>query len=101
MDRLVKKSLLLTGYLEHLILTELPPGEVGIFTPSDPLQRGCQLSMTFSRGVDKVFANLQERGIVCDVRKPDVMRVAPAPLYNSFSDVFEFVSILKEVLSES
>lgn len=99
MDRLRRKSVLLTRYLEYLLLTELPAGEVSIFTPSDPEQRGCQLSLSFKRGVDAVFAALQSQGVICDVRKPNVMRVAPTPLYNSFADVLEFVQILKEVLS--
>jgi hypothetical protein len=73
--------------------------QVEIFTPSDPAQRGCQLSLKFLHSsVETVYERLKTLGIVCDVRKPDVMRVAPAPLYNSFMDVFEFVSALKMIL---
>jgi kynureninase len=93
------KSLVLTGLLEHLILTQVPQGEVSIFTPSDPEQRGCQLSLSFRQDLDIVFSKLQAAGVVCDVRKPNVMRVAPAPLYNSAQDVFEFVQLLKESLA--
>lgn len=86
---------MLTGYLEHLLLTDIPSGEVTIFTPSDPSKRGCQLSLSFRQDLDKVFSSLQAAGVVCDVRKPNVMRVAPAPLYNTATDVFEFVQLLK------
>ena len=74
--------------------------KVNIFTPRDPEARGCQLSLSFAGagGVAPVFDALQAKGVICDVRKPDVMRVAPAPLYNSFLDVFEFVQLLKGVL---
>jgi len=99
MSRLRAKSLLLTGLLEHLLLSEIPNGEVTIFTPSDPAQRGCQLSLTFRQDLDVVFKALQAAGVVCDVRKPNVMRVAPCPLYNSARDVFDFVNILKNALT--
>lgn len=68
-------------------------------TPS-PAERGCQLSLRFVHvdQVEKVNSLLKEKGIICDVRKPNIMRVAPAPLYNSFSDVFKFVTTLKEIL---
>lgn len=75
-------------------------GEVVIFTPSDPIQRGCQLSLKFqTQDVDVINKKLKEHGIICDVRRPDVMRVAPCPLYNSFLDVFNFVATLKMILT--
>lgn len=98
MERMRSKSLLLTAYLEHLIKTEIPAGKVSIFTPSDPSQRGCQLSLSFQDDIDEIFSFLQSEGIICDVRRPNVMRIAPTPLYNSFSDVYEFVQILKQKL---
>jgi len=99
MHRLRAKSLLLTGYLEHLLGAEIGPDNVRIFTPEDPAQRGCQLSVTFLRhDVEAVNKALLAAGVICDVRKPDVMRVAPAPLYNSFTDVFRFVQLLKDAL---
>jgi len=99
MDRLRAKSLMLTAYLEQLLTSELS-SEVTIFTPTDPARRGCQLSLSFSQNLDSVFEKIQAKGVICDVRKPNVMRVAPTPLYNSFSDVYEFVSILKESLGK-
>jgi len=98
MTRLRAKSLLLTGLLEHLLRSQVPAGEVTIFTPADPEQRGCQLSLTFRQDLEAVFAALQAAGVVCDVRKPNVMRVAPAPLYNSARDVYDFVQLLKTAL---
>lgn len=113
METVRAKSIKLTGYLEKLLLAEVTAvmkhsivpsplqlsGHVVIFTPSDPQHRGSQLSLRFtSADVDKVHAMLMEKGIVCDVRRPDIMRVAPAPLYNSFADVFEFVIRLRDVL---
>jgi kynureninase len=97
MDRLREKSLMLTGYLDYLLRTEVPE-EVMIFTPADPTQRGCQLSLAFKRDLDDVFKALQQHGIICDVRKPNIMRIAPTPLYSSFTDVYDFVMILKRVL---
>ena len=100
MDRLRKKSILLTSYLEHLLTVVIGPDKVAIFTPSDVTQRGCQLSITFQNGVESEIVNkmLLEQGVICDVRKPNVMRVAPAPLYNSFGDVFNFIRVLKDSL---
>lgn len=73
---------------------------VQIITPLDPSQRGAQLSLSFlgNRDADEVLRALQARGIIADVRKPNVIRVAPFPLYTSFLDVLRFVQILSVVL---
>jgi kynureninase len=84
-----EKSIKLTGYLEQLL--NLWAGEgVRIITPSDPKKRGCQLSLVVERKGKDVFELLQKQGFVCDWREPDCIRVAPVPLYNSYSDVFKF-----------
>ncbi|XP_041637835.1 kynureninase [Cheilinus undulatus] len=108
MKDLRKKSLLLTGYLEFLIrhyYTEDPAQpqkpHVRIITPSDPEQRGCQLSLCFSIHIRKVFEELERRGVACDMREPSVLRVSPAPLYNSFTDVHRFVKTLGDALAAS
>jgi len=100
MERLRRKSLLLTTYLEFLLLSELSQ-YVTLITPSDPEQRGCQLSLSFrdAPDIDVVLEELMNEGVICDVRKPNVMRVTPTPLYNSFRDVFDFVDRLKAVLT--
>ena len=65
---------------------------INIFTPRNPADRGCQLSLTFPAGnMMEVFSKLCEAGVICDERKPDVIRVAPTPLYNSYADVWELV----------
>ncbi|XP_068209059.1 uncharacterized protein [Palaemon carinicauda] len=104
MERILRKQFLLTGYLEMLIDKEFGTGKDGkpplvtIATPRDPNQRGSQLSLIFSVPLQEVLSLLEARGVVCDIRHPSVMRVSPIPLYNSFSDVFDFVKILKEVI---
>lgn len=95
-ERLRKKSILLTGYLEYLI-GELPNMACDIITPSDAEQRGAQLSLFFKENGKAVHDKMIESGIVVDYREPGVIRVAPAPLYCSFTDVFRFYTILKEM----
>ncbi|KAL1273433.1 hypothetical protein QQF64_029295 [Cirrhinus molitorella] len=106
MKDLRRKSVLLTGYLEYLIrhyYTKDPSDpdkpSVHIITPSDPEQRGCQLSLSFSRPIRAVFQELEKRGVACDMREPNVLRVAPVPLYNSFTDVHRFITALGSALS--
>jgi len=94
MSSLRKKSILLTGYLERLINTQLSE-HITIITPKEINQRGCQLSLVFKKGVEEISKELSAKGVICDVRKPDVLRVAPTPLYNSFHDVWKFIQILK------
>ncbi len=99
-ERLRQKSEQLTGYLEFVIRTAVnrnPALEVEIITPSDPQQRGCQLSLFFRRGGRAVIAQLRREGVIVDWREPNVMRVAPVPLYNTFTEVFQFGKILEHV----
>ncbi|CEG72638.1 Putative Kynureninase [Rhizopus microsporus] len=99
-----QKSYLITGYLERLLLSELKEeldhDLVRILTPSDPEQRGCQLSLEFPTKMMEVFDGLHKLGIIVDERKPTVIRVAPAPLYNSYKDVYQFVKGLKKVMNQ-
>lgn len=100
MDALQKKSKKLTGYLEDLLLKNLAE-EVEIITPANPKERGCQLSLQINSGAGKtVFEAITEKGVIADWREPDVIRIAPAPLYNSFEDVYNFVTLLKEELKK-
>ena len=85
--------------MEALLLS-LIPNKLTIITPSDPEQRGAQLSLVFNSDLTKVHKRIQEKGVVCDVRLPSAMRIAPAPMYNSFSDVLSFVKILQEALEQ-
>ncbi|BDD58179.1 Kynureninase 1, variant 2 [Monascus purpureus] len=93
-----KKSLDLTGYLEHLLLTlpfDFPNGKpFKIMTPANPAERGAQLSLLLTPGLlDSVLESLEQNGVVVDERKPDVIRVAPAPLFNTYTEVWEFCQI--------
>ena len=101
MDRLRSKSELLTGYLEYLI--EQISGKSGILeiiTPKNPQERGCQLSLHIHRGGKAVFDEWYSQGVVGDWRNPNVIRLAPTPLYNSFLDVFRFGLILEQSLKK-
>jgi kynureninase len=97
MEAILAKQLLLTGFLEALLKARLGH-RLRIITPADPRQRGSQLSLVFNCDLDAVHKRIERRGVLCDVRKPSAMRIAPAPLYNSFKDVFTFVTILEEAL---
>ena len=90
MEPLREKSGALTAYLEDGIRTRLDE-QIEILTPSDPARRGCQLSMRVRSGRQngrELFRYLEERGVITDWREPDVIRVAPVPLYNRFEDCF-------------
>jgi kynureninase len=97
--RLREKSIALTGFLEEL-LRPLEPG-VRIITPREPAARGCQLSLRVAGGAGpgrRVFEQLRAAGVVCDWRAPDIIRVAPVPLYNRFEDIAQFAEHLNRVL---
>ncbi|KAI4249577.1 MAG: hypothetical protein LQ352_005573 [Teloschistes flavicans] len=102
MSALRVKSVSMTRYLEELLIPRQAHEDDAselyrIITPSDPAQRGAQLSILLKPGLlEGVMAELEEQGVVIDERKPDVIRVAPAPLYNSFSDVWDFVVIFRK-----
>lgn len=100
MDKLRAKSLRLTAYLESLLQARLP-NALTITTPTDPEARGCQLSLRLRRSpveARAVFDSLAAQGVFCDWREPDIIRVAPVPLYNSFVDVWQFVAALEQAL---
>ncbi|HJZ52554.1 MAG TPA: kynureninase [Candidatus Acidoferrales bacterium] len=90
MEKLRAKSERLTTYLEFL-LEQKPQEGFSIITPRDPAQRGAQLSLRVTKNGRAVCESLAHHGIICDWREPDIMRVAPVPLYNSFLDVHTFV----------
>jgi kynureninase len=94
------KSVALTDYLDRLIRPLQP--RVHIITPPSGAQRGCQLSLRIAGGAARgrhVFDALSGRGMVCDWRSPDIIRVAPVPLYNRFEDVWLFAAALAEALA--
>ncbi|HNB80769.1 MAG TPA: kynureninase [Chitinophagaceae bacterium] len=96
MNDLADKSLHLTAYAETL-LKQISHLKFDIITPSDPLERGCQLSLLFRSRGREVFEHLQQHGVVADWREPNVIRIAPVPLYNTFQDVYGFYEILMKL----
>lgn len=90
-----QKGDLVTGYLEYL-LGQMPKGMFEIITPRDPKQRGCQLSLKVRKGGRDLLGKLGTAGVIADFREPDIVRVAPAPLYNSFVDVYRFGKIMEQ-----
>ena len=98
-ENLLKKSEKLTGYLEFL-LDEMQNDAIRVITPRNPEERGCQLSIQVKNADKQLFTKLTEAGVISDWREPDVIRIAPAPLYNNFEDVYKFSEKLKEVLKK-
>jgi kynureninase len=100
--RLREKSIALTGFLQHLVDTLLP-GLVEIITPGDIEARGCQLSLRIARSpaaARRCHDLLSAAGVVTDWREPDVVRLSPIPLYNSYSDVFAAVAALSHAVKQ-
>ena len=88
------KSMALTGYLAYLLTEEC--GEFCKFiTPTDPEQRGAQLSVRFSGDAKGMLQALKDSGAICDFRNPDIIRATPAPLYCRFIDVYRFAQVLR------
>ena len=94
-EKLRAKSIQLTAYLEYL-LHQLTNISFEIITPVDPESRGVQLSLYFTERGKEIHDKMIESGIVVDYREPGVIRVAPAPMYCSFKDVYSFYEILKD-----
>ncbi len=101
MENLNKKRKLLSGYL-HFILEEInkesKQKRIEIITPSNETERGCQVSMLMLNKGKEFFNELTSRGVYADWREPNVVRVAPVPLYNSFEDVFTFGKIVSAII---
>ena len=99
MESLRKKSVLLTGFLEFL-LNDIAKSShyFTVITPTNPEERGCQISILMKQNGRKVFNTITKAGVIADWREPDVIRVAPVPMYNSFEEVWRFVEIFKKGL---
>ena len=101
MPALAKKGRELSSYL-YFILQEINSAAtekvIEVITPEIESERGCQISMLMLKDGKKIFDALTRKGVIADWREPNVIRVAPVPLYNSFKDVFEFGEIISEVL---
>ena len=98
MKTLSEKSKKLTGYLEFLINginKKKKSKSFEMITPSNPKDRGAQISLLAKHNGKELFGKLTQAGVIADWREPNVIRVAPVPLYNSFEDVFRFAEILR------
>ena len=99
-DRLIEKQKKLTSYLEF-ILTDISDRLPAVnFTVITPRERGSQLSILTEGSGKELFNKMTEQGVVADWREPNVIRVAPVPMYNSFTDVFNFGQIIEKSLEE-
>ena len=99
MQKLIKKSHNLTSYLEFLLKKNLNR-KIEILTPEENDERGCQLSIKIIDHNDKITNLLYQKSVVCDFRKPDILRIAPVPLYNSYLACYQLVDILKGIMDE-
>lgn len=100
LSRLRQKSEMLTAYLQYLLENKLA-AHIKILTPNRKAERGCQLSVKLkvsSKKATEVGQNLRHAGVVADWRQPDILRLAPSPLYNRFYEVFQTVRALERVL---
>ncbi len=95
MEKLRAKSAMLTSYIEFL-LAQAGSGRFTIITPSDEAERGSQLSILVRENAKELFQHLEAAEIRCDFREPNVIRAAPAPLYNTFHDAWRFAQALRD-----
>jgi kynureninase len=103
MDNLIAKGKSLSDYLFFIldeINSELPKKLIEIITPRNVAEKGCQVSMLMLEKGAAVFEALKQHGVLADWREPNVIRVAPVPLYNTFTDVFTFGQIVKTILNK-
>lgn len=102
MEALRAKSLKLTAYLQQVIedAAKASGAAIKIISPQDPKRRGCQISISIPQKGKAAFESLSAAGVIADWREPDVIRLAPVPLYNSFEDVFRFGELLTKYLKD-
>jgi kynureninase len=98
MMALRERSLRLTGYLESLLDVVTAERQAQILTPRDPARRGCQLSLSVPDARTLSTRLRAEHGVICDMREPDVIRLAPVPLYSSYHDCWRAATALRELL---
>jgi kynureninase len=95
MESLRTKSIRLTSYLEFL-LREIGSKKFTVITPRNSDERGCQLSILAHEHPKELLKELEAADVKCDFREPNVIRVAPTPLYNTFHEVWRFAAILAQ-----
>jgi kynureninase len=100
MQKLWAKSRPMTDYLEFVVndVAKQTGADLEIITPKEHHRRGCQLSIVAHGYGRKLFDTITEAGVIADWREPNVIRMAPVPLYNSYEDVYRFGEVLKVAL---
>ncbi len=93
-DRLRKKSVSMSNFLMEL-LDEIPDDKVTYITPRSATEKGCQVSIRVKNADKDLFERLSAQNLVADWREPDVIRIAPTPLYNTFEEIHQFVELLR------
>jgi kynureninase len=96
MQQLRAKSEMLTGFLYFLLAEKIAAGtlDLQIITPENKEERGCQLSLLTNSKGKQLFEKISAQGVIADWREPNVIRVAPVPLYNTFEEVYTFANML-------
>jgi kynureninase len=97
-DTLRARSVRLTGYLESLLDEVATTRPLTIITPRDPTRRGAQLSVRVPNAKDLSRRLREDRGVIADEREPDIIRLAPAPLYSTFHDCWRAATALRDAL---
>lgn len=101
-ERIHAKRKLLSGYT-HFLMQQINVGQseplIQILTPADESRRGCQVSLLMLKNGKSIFEALTKQGVIADWREPNVIRIAPVPLYNSYEDVWRFSEIIKSTLT--
>ena len=96
-DQITAKSIKMTSYL-YTLLNKI--SNLSIITPSRTEQRGAQLSIRIKNFDKSIYTKLLDNGYICDYRKPDILRIAPAPLYNTFKEIYDFSTFLNSLINE-
>lgn len=102
MEKLHQKRIMLSNYLLFILddcNSKTPEQTIEVITPRREQERGCQVSILMKKKGKQIFEKLTAQGVIADWREPDVIRVAPVPLYNSFEDVWRFGNILEKILA--
>ena len=101
MERLHNKRGLLSSYLSFVINDcnrKASEKIIEIITPENEMERGCQVSMLMLKNGKQIFDELTRQSVIADWREPNVIRVAPVPLYNSFKDIYRFGQIISSII---
>jgi kynureninase len=99
-DNLRKKSIMLTSFLAFIVQDVDKVNHIKIITPANTDERGCQISLLVDKNGRQLFDYLNSKGVIGDWREPNVIRLAPTPLYNSYSDIYQFGQIMRDALQK-